>query len=193
MSCVPGCLCVNRGTDYQHFDAAGSYECTCTAGRFEEYAFSAGVCADPACSHPRARHHDALPSAFSDASPSTASALGRIMEQSCLRPAKTPSQLERKEEPEPEAGSQVQTLENLLRPHAMDTPTLDAWTQLLHLRGITTAAEFHATHPSVLVEELGLPPACLLAWKGGRPLQIGGAGRKFRMDHTKDMMYQEAD
>jgi hypothetical protein len=137
MSCIPGCLCFNNATDYQHFDASGAcrcghlrnqhkpakfclgtYECTCTAGRYEEFAFSGGICVDPACRHVRSRHHDQLPSAFvsGQKSPSIESCLARIMEQNLfgripprevLPPSSAPTKtsVEVKEEHKPESNN----------------------------------------------------------------------------------------
>ena len=83
MSCVPGCLC-SHTSNYsspffdsgtrdcyacthpraQHKGAKlclGSYECTCSASRYEEFAFERGVCLDPTCGHVRSRHHGSVP------------------------------------------------------------------------------------------------------------------------------------
>jgi hypothetical protein len=120
---------------------------------------------------------------------------GRLQGKPTLPPPETPtpSRVEHEaKQADPEPVAATSTLEDLLRPHSGNAVELQVWINRLRMSGVTTTAEFHATHPSVLIEDLGLPKACLNAWKGGRPLRIGGTG-KFRMDHNKDTMYEEAD
>ena len=105
MSCVPGCLCFNDvGVDLEEPDAVclcghklavhkpaalfcmTTYACTCRVGRYEGFAFKKGRCKDPACGHPRSRHHDKLPAALAGVAHSInaeaiQTALARIMVQ----------------------------------------------------------------------------------------------------------------
>jgi hypothetical protein len=105
MSCVPGCLCFNDvGVDLEQPDAVcvcghklavhkpaalfcmATYACTCRVGRYEGFAFKNDRCKDPACGHPRSRHHDKLPAALAGVAHSInaeaiQTALARIMVQ----------------------------------------------------------------------------------------------------------------